>query len=401
MRTIVVGAGASGLTCAITMARRGLDVTVLEKMDSSAKKILVTGNGRCNYWNEDFSNNNFYSSNSDFINKVNTLENRNEVINFFNSVGIVPYIKNGYYYPVSMQASSIRNLLLLECNRLGIKIDNNINVIDIKKEDDKFLVITSNGNYETDSVVLATGSYAYYKDKTNGYDLCKRLGHTIKPVLPSLVQLIGKDNYYKEWAGVRSNVKVSIYINDSFIKEEEGEIMLTDYGVSGICIFNLSGIANRSLYNKDRVKLLIDFFPQVKDMLSFLEEREKNISKRTIKEFFEGLINNKIIDVILNKCNINNNIDYSLLSLEEKKLLCNTIKRFDIDIVESKSFDNAQVCTGGVDTLEIDSNTMESLICKNLYIIGELLDVDGICGGYNLGFAWLSGTIAGRSVKND
>ena len=401
MKVIVVGAGASGLTCAITLARRGLDVTVLEKMDSSAKKILVTGNGRCNYWNEDFSNNNFYSSNSDFINKVNTLENRNEVINFFNSVGFVPFIKNGYYYPVSMQASSIRNLLLFECNKLGIKIDNNVNVIDIKKENDKFLVVALDKTYETDYVVLATGSYAYYKDKTNGYDLCKKLGHNIKPVLPSLVQLVGKDNYYKEWAGVRANVKVSIYVNDSYIKEEEGEIMLTDYGVSGICIFNLSGIANRSLYNKDRVKLMIDFFPQVQDVFSFLEERGKLVSKRTIKEFFEGLINNKVIDIILDKCGINKNIDYSLLSLEQKKFLCETIKGFDVEIIESKSFDNAQVCTGGVDTAEVNSSTMESLVCKNLFIIGELLDVDGICGGYNLGFAWLSGTIAGRSVGND
>ncbi len=401
MKTIIVGAGASGLTCAITLARRGHDVAVLEKLDKSAKKILVTGNGRCNYWNEEFNNSCFYSNNEMFINRVNTEDNRKEVFNFFNSVGFVPSIKNGYYYPLSMQASSVRNLLLTECDKLGIIIKNNVNVLDIKKDNNKFYIFTSEKEYEADAVVLATGSYAYYKDKTTGYDICKKLGHNINKVLPSLVQLVGNDNYYKEWAGIRSNVKVSICINDKYIKSENGEIMLTEYGVSGICIFNLSGIANRSLYNNDNVKIVIDFFPQYDNLLSFFEERAKSVSRRSLSEFFEGLINNKIVDIVLDKCNISNNSEYNSLSLDQKKFLCNTLNNFTVNVVGSKSFDSAQVCTGGVDTCFINPETMESTICSNLYVIGELLDVDGICGGYNLGFAWLSGIIAGRSVGHD
>lgn len=399
MDIIIIGAGASGLTCAITLARRNYKVTVLEKLNDSGKKILVTGNGRCNYWNESFDNGKFFSSNNKFLEEVNTINNREEVLNFFNSIGIVPNIKNGYYYPSSMQASSIRDILLFECNKLGVNIITNSNVLNVEKDNNKFLINTEDNKYTCDKLVIATGSYAYYKDKTSGYDICKKLGHRIIPVLPSLVQLIGNGNF-KEWDGVRSNVKVGIYVNDSLKKEEEGEIMLTDYGVSGICIFNLSGIANRALYNKDKVYVSINFFPNTEDLLSFLEERS-NLIDRSLDMFFEGLINKKLINMILNKSNIDKYKTFKNLSIEEKKVLVNNLSSFRVDIISSKSFDSAQVCTGGVDTNEIDSNTMESKICNNLYIIGEILDVDGICGGYNLGFAWLSGIIAGRSVKDD
>ena len=401
MEVIIVGAGASGLTCAITLARKGNIVTVLEKLSDSAKKILSTGNGRCNYWNTDFDNKNFYSKNDQFINSINTVENRKEVMDYFESLGVVPAIKNGYYYPSSMQASSIRDLLLFECNKLGVKIINDSNVVDAKKENNKFIVNTSNKTYFSDYLVIATGSYAYYKDKTNGYDICKSFGHSIIPVLPSLVQLIGNDNFYKDWAGVRSNANVSIYVDDKYIKDEDGEIMLTDYGISGICVFNLSGIANRALYDNKKVNILINFLPDIDNLYELLESRNNTVSNRNIDMFLEGLLNYKLIDIILKRSNIDKNKKYNDLSEEQKNSLINNIQKFNVSIIDSKSFDNAQVCTGGINTEEIDSNTMESKLCKGLYIIGEVVDVDGICGGYNLGFAWLSGIIAGRSVNND
>lgn len=400
MEIVVIGAGASGLTAAIEIAKKN-KVTIVERYDNCAKKILVTGNGRCNYWNEDFDSRHFNSNNKDFILKVNTLENQRSVLDFFESIGIVPFIKNGYYYPMSMQASSIRNALLLEARKRGVKIINNANVIEIKKVNDKFLLMTTNGGILCDKVIVATGSNSYYKEENLGYTLCKSLGHNIIKVMPSLVQLVGNDNYFKDWAGVRSNVRVKISVDSNILKKEEGEVMLTDYGVSGICIFNLSSIANKALDLNKKVIVHINFFPQISNIYSFLEERNKILINRNLEEFFEGILNSKLIKIILYKTNLDKNKRWEELNEIEKKSLCDNLTNFKVNIISSKSFDSSQVCLGGIDTSEVNPETMESKLCKNLYIIGEVLDVDGDCGGYNLGFAWLSGIIAGRSVNND
>ena len=289
MDVVVIGAGASGLVCAISLARRGFDVTVVEKMSSNGKKILATGNGKCNYWNEDFSNNHFYSNHMDFINSINTLENRHLVLDFFDSVGVVPIVKNGYYYPMSMQASSIRDILLAEANRLRIKFINDFNVVDIRKKNEKFFIVADNGEIISDKVVLACGSYSYYKNKTSVYNICQRLGHNIFPVLPSLVQLVGNDNFYKKWDGVRSNVDVSLFVDNQLIKKDTGEIMLTEYGISGICVFNLSGFANRALHQNKKVKVVINFLPNIDDLHSFFEKRSDYI-RYSLYEFLIGIL---------------------------------------------------------------------------------------------------------------
>ena len=400
MDIVVVGAGASGLVAGIFAKNSTNRVTILERYDKSAKKILVTGNGRCNYWNEDFDNSHFNSSNDMFLEEVNTLENRNKVLAFFKSIGIIPTIKNGYYYPMSKEASSIRNALLSEAKKRKIDIYNNINVQDIRKDSNKFIVTFDNGSITCDKVIIATGSNSYYKEENLGYRLCEKLGHNIIEVLPSLVQLIGNGNYYKDWAGVRSNSKVDIYVNNELKKEEYGEIMLTDYGVSGICIFNLSGIANKALKNNNRVNIKINFLPEINNIEKFLEDRNKYLEDRCLNNFLEGLINSKLINLILKKVNLNNKY-WKDLNKEEKNLLIDNLSNFNVEIIGSKSFQESQVCSGGVDTKEINPKTFESKKCPGLYIVGELLDVDGDCGGYNLGFAWISGMIAGESVNYD
>jgi len=398
MDIVVIGAGASGLVASIFAKNNTNTVTILERFDKSAKKILVTGNGRCNYWNEDFDNNHFHSSNQEFIKEVNTLENRNKVLAFFKSIGIVPSIKNGYYYPMSKEASSIRNALLNEAQKRKINIINNIDVKDIKKDNNKFIIYFDNRFIACDKVIIATGSNSYYKEENLGYKLCKNLGHNIIDVLPSLVQLKGDGDYFKDWAGVRNNSRVSIYVNDELEKVEDGELMLTDYGVSGICIFNLSGIANRALNEGKKVNIKINFLPEINNIKEFLEERNKSLYDRNLNDFLEGLINTKLVSTILKKINLSNRY-WNSLSLEEKELLINNLISFDVKITGSKSFQESQVCSGGIDTKEINPKTFESKICSGLYIVGEVLDVDGDCGGYNLGFAWISGINAGESVN--
>ena len=217
--------------------------------------------------------------------------------------------------------------------------------------------------------------------------------------MPSLVQLIGVGDYFKDWAGVRENVKVGVYVNNQLQKEELGEIMLTDYGVSGICIFNLSGIANRALNENKKVEVKINFLPEINNLKEFLEERSTHVDDE-IERFLEGIMNHKLIHTIVNKNRLVAR-KWSNLSEEEKNNLVNDISNFKLEISGSKGFIDSQVCTGGVDTKEINPKTFESKKCDGLYIVGEILDVDGDCGGYNLGFAWLSGMIAGESVKND
>jgi len=398
MKIVVIGGGASGLLTALFAKNDNNNVTILERFDKCAKKILVTGNGRCNYFNELFDNDKFNSNNEQFIKEFNTEENKEKVLNFFDSIGVVPTIKNGYYYPLSKEASSIRNILLNEVNKKNINIIYNANVFSVKKENDKFKVYYNNEIIECDKLIMATGSNAYYKDETTGYSICKSLGHNIIEVLPSLVQLIGNGNYFKNWAGTKNNSKVSIYIDDTFIKSEVGEVLFTEYGLSGICIFNLSSIATRALHQRKKVEITINLLNEIENLSEFLDLRYKKIGDKKLEDFFEGLIAHKLICTILKVIKLDNR-NYKDLSENEKKILIDSICNYKVLIIESKSFKDAQVCSGGIDTSEVNAKTFESKIVKNLYIVGELLDVDGICGGYNLGFAWISGMNAGSSAK--
>lgn len=391
---VVVGAGASGLTAAIYASLKN-NVIVLERYDKPAKKILVTGNGRCNYWNSDMNVAHYYSDNLSFLNNYISEE---DVLSYFDKLGLVPFVKNGYYYPYSMQAISVRDALISECNNRNIKIINNYEVVDIKKVDNKFII---NNDISCDKLIIATGSKSYYKDENKGYFIAEKLGHNIVKVLPSLVQLIGTDNCFKEWDGVRSNVSVSVLVNDQKIKSENGEIMLTDYGVSGICIFNLSHIAIKSLDLNRNVKISINFLPSINDAKTFFYKRREKFFDRSLEEFLNILFNKKLINIFIKKSGLLSTKKCSELTEFEINNLINIICNFEVNITGYKSFDSSQVCMGGVDTLEIDSVTMESKLVKNLYFAGEIVDVDGDCGGYNLGFAWQSGIKAGRSVCDD
>lgn len=397
MNVVVIGGGVSGLTSSIVIAKRGHSVTVLERYNKSLKKVLVTGNGKCNYWNDQFTSDHFYANNKDFINNVITSNNIKEVEEFFDSLGLVPIIKNGYYYPLSGQASSVRNSLLYEANKNGVNI---INDAEVKKVEynNKFIVYFNNEKIEADKVIIATGSNAYYEEKNIGYDLAKSMGHTINKVMPSLVQLVDKNKEFKDCSGVRSNATLSIYVDDKLIKQETGEVQLTEYGISGICTFNISGIANRALNQNKKVKVYINFLNTINNIDELINKRSILIGDRTIDSFFEEIVNYKLINTILNKRNIDKKLSWNSLNDKDKKIILNDLTNYELEIVSSKSFNSAQVCTGGVDTNEIDSSTMESKKQKGLYIIGELLDVDGECGGYNLGFAFISGIISGRSV---
>ncbi len=400
MDIVIIGGGASGLTAAIFASRnKNNNITLIERNNILGKKILATGNGKCNYYNSEQDLSHYHSENPNLIEKIITKENIQEVNNFFNYLGIIPKIKNGYYYPFSNQATTIRNVLVNELNKPNIKIVDNTKVTSIKKENNKFIIKTATTSFISDKVIISTGSKASPKTGSDGigYDLVKEFNHTIIKPLPALVQLKAKENYLKEWTGIRTDVNVSLYINDKFIKDEQGEIQLTNYGVSGICIFNLSRFVSRALNDNKDVKLSINFVP----FTSNIEETLNNFNNKTIKNLLDGILNSKLVDIIIKLSSINPNKKYSELSQKEKLNLINNLTNLTLNITGTNSFDECQVTTGGVPLTEINLNTMESLKEKGLFITGELLDVDGDCGGYNLTFAWITGILAGRSDLND
>ena len=385
MKVLVIGGGASGLVSAIIAKKQNCEVTILEQNNKLGKKLLTTGNGRCNYWNKNQQLDKYHSNNLDLFTKIFN-EQKDNVLDFFNNLGIIYKEKNGYYYPFSNQASTILNALISKINKENIKVILNEKVLSIKKEN-KFIVTTNNNVYESDKVIISTGSKACIKEEYLGYDLAKKLNHQIITPQPSLVALIGNDNFYNLWDGVRSEAKVSLYIDNKLIKEEEGEVQFTNYGLSGICIFNLSSLIVDSLNKKPVIN--INFVPWFKEnnLEQWLDKQNKKLNDYPLKEILEGFLNYKIVNLIFKQLNLKDDSKWNNVNKSE---VIKLLTAFHFKPIKTKDFINAQTTKGGIPLNEINVNTMESKKIKGLYFTGEILDVNGDCGGYNLGFAWMS-----------
>ena len=400
-RIVVIGAGASGILAGIYAKNDNNEVIILEKNNKPLKKLLITGNGKCNYFNDDFAINHYFSNDIDKLSKIITEENKNRILSFFDSIGIIPKIKNGYYYPSSNQAYSIYNALLKEAELKGVKIENDSNVIDIEKKD-KFIITLENRVINCDKVIISTGSKAYPKTGSDGdgYNFACKLNHIVNKVYPALVQLTSSDKLLKELDGVRIDTKVTLLKDNRKIKEQVGELQFTKEGLSGICIYNLSIESNAG--DIVRINLLNEHnITTEEEFIKVFEERNNKVKKRSITELLEGYLNYKIVNAILKKCNIDPSKNYSNLTNEEQKLLGQTLTNLEIMIEGTKDYNSSQVCGGGVSLEEINIETFESKMINGLYFTGEVLDVVGECGGYNLGFAFLSGMLAGESINND
>ena len=399
-KLIVIGGGASGMMAAISAAKLGAEVTILEHKDKLGKKILSTGNGKCNFTNEDQNISHYHARELEFVQTVLRQFDYNKTLDFFMNLGIIPKKKNGYYYPNSNQASSILDVLLLEINRLGIKVitDCEIKTIDERKG---FVIYTNVGRFNADRIIISTGSKAasHTGSDGSGYDIAKEYGHRIRPVLPALVQLQCRGKFFKKLAGVRSDAKISLYVDGNMTASDTGELQLTDYGISGIPVFQISRFASIALYEKKSTEVLIDFLPDMDEteVKGYLISRlmNKDIQDINLEDALIGMLNKKLIYVIIKEAGLDPVGKNSDITLDDIDALIRNIKAFKVLISASNSFDKAQVCTGGVDCGDIDAESLESKIVPGLYFAGELLDVDGDCGGYNLQWAWSSGYVAG------
>lgn len=399
MKIGIIGGGASGLVTAIKSKTNNNEVTILERNSSCGKKILVTGNGRCNYWNDNQEIYNYDSNNNELIEKLINKETEKEVLDFFNELGIVPKIKNGYWYPSTNQAMTIKDALVDECISKGIIIKNNYLVEKIEKKQNKFIV---NNELEFDILVLSTGSNTQKVTGSDGmgYNFLKEMNHNIIKPLPALVQLNTKKyNFLNKWKGIRTDVELTQIENGKEVRKEVGEIQLTDYGISGICVFNLSLYITKGLEDNKKEAVEINFIPNIsKENINLLLNKDRSINR-----VLDNIINKKIVEIILEESKIDGNKKYLELSIQEKEKLLELLTKFKVEIISTKSFDSSQVSRGGLSLKDINLDTMESKIINNLYITGELLDITGICGGYNLGICWRSAIKASNSIrgKND
>lgn len=397
MKVVIIGGGASGITSAITARRKGYDVVVLEKNSSLLKKLKITGNGHCNYYNEDQDLCHYHSDNSELISMMINSVNLENVSLFFDSIGIIPRIKNGYYYPFSNQAISVCSSLILEAQKLGVVLDTDVEVQEVKKSN-RFQVITTNGVYEADKVIVSTGGMSYQKTGSDGfgYRELKRLGHNINLLLPGLTPLI-ISNPKKEWKGIRTDVSMSLLENNKLVRKESGEIQLTEDGISGICTMQLSSYISKGLYLENDERIKINFLPFIDEdeFFVFMDNRSRKMKNRTVMELLEGVLNYKLISVILKK---EQNLIWDECNNKEREFIKKNLLSYMVEVVDTKSFNYSQVTLGGVSLLEVNLETMESKKVKDLYITGELLDITGDCGGYNLTIAWITGLIAGECL---
>ena len=372
------------MVSAINIKSEAHDVTILEQNNKLGKKLLLTGNSHCNYWNELQDLEKYHSDNIELFNEI-FIKQKDKVLEFFDSLGIVPKIKNGYYYPFSNQASSILNALINKIEELNIKVILNEQVIGLKKNDNKFIINTNNNVYECDRVVISTGSLANIKEQYLGYQFAKDFNHQIIKIKPSLVALVGNDSYYHYWDGVRAEAKVSLFSNNKLIKEELGEVQFTNYGISGICVFNLSNYFNEN----NNVNIKINFVPWYKEnnFKEWLNNQNNKLVNYSLKQILEGFLNYKIVNLIFKLLKIKDNAKWEDINQDK---LVNYLTSFSFKPIKTKDFINAQTTKGGIPLVEINRQTMESKLVKGLYFTGEILDVNGDCGGYNLGFAWMS-----------
>ena len=396
----VIGGGASGLMAAITAKKLGKEVIILERKDRILKKVLITGNGRCNITNVNANISNYFGKN---ISSVENILNRftpQDTMDFFNELGIVCNEENrGKVYPLSEQASSVVDALRFEAEKLGIKIETEFYVRKIEKDGFKFRIYSEDRKkIEAGRVIIAAGGQSYPELGSNGsgFELAKELGHSVTKLSPSIVQLKTEKYQVKGLQGIKTDVAVTAYGDNKKICTYDGELLFTDYGISGNVVFNISFVM--PLYKN--VEFEIDFMEKFdyNELYEMLKERKRILSHLTMENYFNGMINKKL-GQFLSKVSGIEKLSKPVKDLNDSDIrkLCTVLKKYRVKILETTGFKNAQVTAGGVSLDEVNTETLESKIVKGLYFSGEVLDVYGECGGFNLQWAWASGYIAGEN----
>ena len=394
-RVAIIGAGASGLLCAIFCARKSLIVDLFEQNSKCGKKILVSGNGRCNITNTKLSVNDYYSDNSSFVKDSLNEFGFKEFEKFTNSIGLVLDAKDdGRVYPLSNEAKSVVSLLLSQAINLGVNIHTDSKITDIKKLMDTY-----------DNVVVATGSSAasHLGGNDDGCVFAKEFFHNIIPSYPSLVQLHLNSNIASKMSGAKINGEVTLLINNKKDSSSQGDILFTSYGVSGFSVLDVSQRASVALMEYAKVDISLNLLPNfnAQKLSAHISKMAENIPEFSIYDILSGLIPIKIAKHLLEDLQIDNSLKAKEIHTKLSKKIANAMLNWRFEVTDTHGFRHAEVAGGGVDTSEINPETMESLKQKNLYFTGEVLDVVGRRGGYNFAFAWASAYMAAKHITNN
>ena len=394
--TIVLGGGASGMTAAITAAERGEKTLLIEKSDRLGRKISAAGNGRCNLLN---TGNPKYYGDTVFAEHVIRACSADDLIRFFRHYGLIVKEENeGRVYPVTMQSVSVLNALqyALKLNHADVRLRAEVTAISCRNG--RFLCRTNEGTeYTANKLVICTGGAAQKRlgGSSDGYQYMRTLGHHIDNIFPSLVPVMTEPRSISGLSGIRVRCKVSVMDHDTLLHQEEGEVLFTDYGLSGICVMQCARFIRKSGLHFE-LDLLSSVFPDHEEFLKELHDRKKRFCHLSPVILLEGILLPKLSYAVLKQSGIPMRGETAgTLSDEEIGNILKTAYHYKADIIGTKTLDDAQVTAGGVCCDEFDPETMESKIVKGLFAAGELLNVDGDCGGYNLMFAFSSGRIAG------
>ena len=392
----IIGAGASGLCAAIEAKKANphIQITIFERMQKSAKKILATGNGRCNFTNNDLSLKHFYG-NSDFLKSILSSDYSNIKL-FFKKLGVLAYEEDDRIYPRSQQASTIKDALLKSVESINTSIKTEYQINQIQKSKNGFVI---NGEY-FDSVIICGGGKAASVHGSDGscYKLAESLGHTLTPLYPALCGLVISDKDLNLLKGVRAESEAKLYSGNTLLGSEEGEIQFTDKAISGIPVMNLSHLCE----NKKNLKLDLDLCPEINesDLFNHIKQGVTNSPDIEFETVLNGIVNLKLGFAVMNRSGIKPQTKCKSINDFQIKEAVKQLKCFEINIKSAKGFDSAQVTKGGINTNEISSETMMSKKADGLFLCGEILDIHGDCGGYNLHLAFTTGRIAGNSAGN-
>ena len=402
----IIGGGASGLVAAICAARGGAKVTLIERQNRIGKKILVTGNGRCNLTHTKVTKERFHThSEADYFKPIERI-NQEDTLTFFKELGIELLIENAKIYPASEQANSILDVMRLELEQLGVEMIVEEKIVALETQSTQLTVKSETGRvWHFDRLIMATGGLAAPKlgcDET-GYELLQGLGHKLEPTYPTLVHILSSTPYCKMMKGTRVKGEVAIYVKGKKKRSEYGEVLFTEDGLSGPSIFQLSRIAAKCQMEKQACEIKLDLFREETEdsLVTKLYDRIGRHPYKTIEELFIGWLHKRVAIPVIKQAGIGSpiapceNLDYEMI-VE----LAKSMKGLVFNVTGTRGYPFAQATAGGINLKDINLETMQSKYDNRLYVVGEVLDVDGDCGGFNLQWAWSTGMLAGQHVAS-
>lgn len=401
---VVVGAGAAGLMFAVSLAKKSptLRIAVLEALDRVGKKLALTGNGQCNISNENLLIDRYHGKNVSFAKNALNRFGFEYSKRFFEEIGVDIVCKeDGRAYPRSFQASSVVDALRFEAEVLGISLICDCRVNSFSKKQDLFEIISSKGIFSSRYLIMATGLLSGGEKVGSfgdGVKMLEKSGFSRVKMTPAIVQLKASNDYLRRLKGVKVDAKATLKINGESVKEESGEVLFTEYGLSGPAILQLSRETART---DKKCEISIDLMPDLtkEKLIKTLFKRREALNNRTIENFLTAMLQNRLAQTLLVACGFSLKETVGKLTDDEIVKLACRIKEFDFYVTGNTGFLHSQVTAGGIDTADFDNNTMQSRKIKGLFVLGELLDIDGDCGGFNLAWAFASAFSAAEFIS--